>query len=61
MKLSLPERSTRPFGFAAAISSSAADSSSSASRENVFADSPCLSNVSQARSCASFSQRQCFI
>jgi len=59
MKLSLPERRIRPFGFVAAISSSTSSSSSIASRENVFADSPCRSKVSQVRRCASCSWRQC--
>jgi hypothetical protein len=49
MKFSFAERMTRPFGFAAAMAPSAAPSSSSASRENVLVDSPCLSKVSQAR------------
>src|SRR5439155_9862460 len=34
---------------------------SSASRENVFADSPCLSKVSQASPSRSVSQCQCFV
>ena len=61
MKLSFAERITSPLGFVAAISSSAVLNSSSASREKVLVDSPALSKVSQARPCASFSQRKCFI
>src|SRR4051812_29747736 len=60
MKLSLAERMISPFGFCFFTSSRSSESSSSASRENVFADSPCLSNVSQASPCRSVSQRQCF-
>src|ERR1043165_9870381 len=56
MKLSLPERMTRPLGFSRRIAASARPSSSSASRENVLADSPSLSKVSQSRP---VSQRQC--
>src|SRR3990167_7164478 len=59
MKFSFAERTTRPLGPAAALASSAAPSSSSASREKVLVDSPCLSNVSQARPWRSLSQRQC--
>src|SRR5205085_6676081 len=60
MKLSFAERMTRPFGCAAPIARSAPRSSSSAWREKVLADSPCLSKVSQARRSRSISQRQCF-
>src|SRR6185503_15440659 len=60
MKPSLAERITRPFGLSVLIASSARDSSSSASRENVLADSPCLSKVSQTSPFASRSQRKCF-
>src|SRR5436853_6724846 len=60
MKLSFAERMMRPRGFSAAIARSEARSSSSAWRENVLADSPCLSKVSQTRPSRSFSQRQCF-
>src|SRR6185295_11141701 len=49
MKLSFAEQMTRPRGRAAAISSSSTDSSFNASRENVLADSPCLSKVSQTK------------
>src|SRR5690349_11844511 len=59
MKLSLPERMTRPLGFSRRIAASARPSSSSASRENVLADSPSLSKVSQASPSRSVSQRQC--
>src|SRR3954469_5062120 len=59
MKLSLPERTMSPFGFSARIAASARPSSSSASRENVLADSPSLSKVSQASPSRSVSQRQC--
>src|SRR5512138_295646 len=59
MKLSLPEHTTRPFGFSTRIAASARPSSSSASRENVLADSPSLSKVSQASPSRSVSQRQC--
>src|SRR6185503_3912281 len=60
MKLSFAERMIRPLGRAAAISSSSTDSSFSASRENVLADSPCLSKVSQTSPSASRVQRKCF-
>src|SRR6185295_2859554 len=59
MKLSLPERTMRPFGFSTRIAASARPSSSSASRESVLADSPSLSKVSQASPSRSVSQRQC--
>src|SRR5437764_643646 len=60
MKLSFAERMTRPFGCAAPSARSAPRSSSSAWREKVLADSPCLSKVSQASRTRSISQRQCF-
>src|SRR5437868_8035001 len=60
MKLSFAERMMRPRGFSAAIARSEARNSSSAWREKVLADSPCLSKVSQTRPSRSFSQRQCF-
>src|SRR5262245_32649290 len=59
MKLSFPERTTSPLGFSRRIAASARPSSSSASRENVLADSPSLSKVSQARPSRSVCQRQC--
>src|SRR6185436_8371315 len=59
MKPSFAERITRPFGLSALMASSARDSSSSASRENVLADSPCLSKVSQTSPFASRCQRKC--
>src|SRR5712671_1869028 len=59
MKLSFADRMTRPLGLAAWISSRTNESCSSASRENVLADSPCLSKVSQASPSRSVSQRQC--
>jgi hypothetical protein len=59
MKLSFAERITSPFGLSWRMALSAEPSSSSAWREKVLADSPCLSKVSQARPWASFSQRQC--
>src|SRR3954447_9588850 len=61
MKLSLPERMMSPFGFSTRIAPSARPSSSSASREKVLADSPCLSKVSHASPSRSVSQRQCRI
>src|SRR5919197_1306152 len=60
MKLSFADRMTRPLGCAAPIARSAPRSSSSAWREKVFADSPCLSKVSHASRSRSISQRQCF-
>src|SRR5581483_1540829 len=60
MKFSFAERITRPLGCAAAIARSAPRSSSSAWREKVLADSPCLSKVSHASRSRSISQRQCF-
>src|SRR3954468_15874280 len=61
MKPSFAERMTRPFGFSARSAPSARRSSSSASREKVFAASPCLSKVSQASPSRSVSQRQCLV
>src|SRR5437764_90014 len=60
MKLSFAERMMRPRGFPAAMARSELRNSSSAWREKVLADSPCLSKVSQMRPSLSFSQRQCF-
>src|SRR5258706_5552363 len=64
MKPSFAERMIRPLGFSAPIARSAPRSSSSAWREKVLADSPCLSKVSQARPerspSLSICQRQCF-
>src|SRR4051794_40692750 len=60
MKFSFAERMMRPRGFSAATARSEARSSSSAWREKVLADSPCLSKVSHTRPSRSFSQRQCF-
>src|SRR5688572_13287495 len=60
MKPSFAERMIRPLGFSRLIAASARLSSSSASREKVLADSPCLSKVSQTRPSRSRSQRQCF-
>src|SRR4051812_10254236 len=59
MKPSFAERMMRPFGRSAAMARSVTRSSSSAWRENVLADSPCLSKVSQASLSLSTSQRQC--
>lgn len=59
MKLSLAERMTRPLGAIARVASRAASSSCRASLENVLADSPALSKVSQARPFGSWSRRQC--
>src|ERR1700752_1002582 len=59
MKLSLPERTMRPFGLSTRIAASARPRSSSPARENVLADSPSLSKVSQASPSRSVSQRQC--
>src|SRR5205814_5771464 len=53
-------RMIKPFGFSAPIARSAPRSSSSAWREKVLADSPCLSKVSHTSPSRSFSQRQCF-
>src|SRR2546430_5025103 len=60
MKPSFAERMIKPFGFSAPIARSAPRSSSSAWREKVLADSPCLSKVSHTSPSRSFSQRQCF-
>src|SRR5260221_14563416 len=60
MKPSFAERMIRPFSRSAPIARSGPRSSSSAWREKVWADSPCLSKVSQTRPSRSFSQRQCF-
>src|SRR5438045_8983872 len=57
MKPSFAERITRPLGEEFFISVREEANSLKASLENVFADSPCLSKVSQARPTLSFSQR----
>ena len=49
------ERTIMPLGESCAISSSASDSSASASFEKVLVDSPALSKVSQTNPCASLS------
>src|SRR5205814_724046 len=60
MKFSFAERMIIPRGKEFFISERQDASSCSASFEKVFADSPCLSKVSQARPSLSFSQCQCF-